>query len=82
MAIFSIYIGRTSNLDEFVIGSPILNRGNVKEKHTSGMFISTVPLKVNIGNDISFSGLASNISSNFLAYLNIKNILIYLYLKI
>lgn len=65
MAIFSIYIGRTSNLDEFVIGSPILNRGNVKEKHTSGMFISTVPLKVNIGNDISFSGLASNISSNF-----------------
>ena len=29
------------------------------------MFISTVPLKVNIGNDISFSGLASNISSNF-----------------
>lgn len=65
MAVFSLYIGRTSGLDEFVIGSPILNRGNVKEKHTSGMFISTVPLKVSLTNNITFTELASNISSNF-----------------
>lgn len=65
MAVFSLYIGKTSGLDEFVIGSPILNRGNVKEKHTSGMFISTVPLKVSLTNNITFTELASNISSNF-----------------
>ncbi len=65
MAIFSIYIGRTSGLDDFVIGSPILNRGNVKEKHTSGMFINTVSLKVSLKNEYKFIDLASKISSDF-----------------
>lgn len=64
MAVFSIYIGRTSGLDEFVIGSPILNRSNVKEKRTSGMFISTVPLKVTLNENISFIKLAASISSS------------------
>ena len=35
MALFAIYIGRVSSLEEFVIGTPILNRSNIKEKHTS-----------------------------------------------
>lgn len=64
MAVFSIYIGRTSGLDEFVIGTPILNRGNIKEKHTSGMFINTVPLKISLQNNIKFTNLASTLSSN------------------
>lgn len=65
MSVFAIYIGRVSNLNEFVIGTPILNRTNVKEKRTSGMFISTVPLKVNLENNIKFADLASSISSTF-----------------
>ena len=46
MAVFSIYLGKVSSLDEFVIGTPILNRSNAKEKRTSGMFINTIPLKI------------------------------------
>ena len=34
MTIFAIYLGRVSNLNEFVIGTPILNRTNFKEKQT------------------------------------------------
>ena len=64
MGIFAVYIGRVSNLDEFAIGSPILNRKNVKEKHTSGMFINTIPLKVNLSNNISFINLASSIGTS------------------
>lgn len=64
MAVFSIYIGRTSGLDEFVIGTPILNRSNVKEKRTSGMFINTVPLKISLQKITKFTELASTISSN------------------
>ena len=64
MGIFAVYIGRVSNLDEFAIGSPILNRKNVKEKHTSGMFINTIPLKVNLSNNISFINLASIIGTS------------------
>ena len=33
MAIYAIYIGEVSNLDEFTIGTPILNRTNYKEKN-------------------------------------------------
>lgn len=41
MAIYAIYISEITNLDRFVIGTPILNRTNKKEKNTAGMFIST-----------------------------------------
>lgn len=69
MAIYSLYIGRVSNLDEFVIGTPILNRTNFKEKHTSGMFISTVPLKIVIDNDSTFLSFVTNIAKDSLSML-------------
>lgn len=69
MAIYSLYIGRVSNLDEFVIGTPILNRTNFKEKHTSGMFISTVPLKITIDNNSSFLDFVSNIAMDSMSML-------------
>ncbi len=66
MAVLSIYLGRVSSLDEFVIGTPILNRSNFKEKHTSGMFISVIPFKISI-QDLAFSDFVSNISKDFLS---------------
>ena len=47
-AIYSIYFGKIKELDSFTIGTPILNRLNYKEKNTVGMFISTVPLKIDL----------------------------------
>ena len=54
MAIYAIYIGEVSNLDEFTIGTPILNRTNYKEKNAAGMFINMAPFKININEDIEF----------------------------
>ncbi len=54
MAIYALYIGRVSGLDEFVIGTPILNRTNFKEKQTTGMFINTLPLKINLVHENTF----------------------------
>ena len=65
MAVLAIYVGRTSNLDDFVLGTPILNRTNFKDKHTTGMFISTVPLRVNINHNLSFADFTSQISKDF-----------------
>ena len=65
MAVFAIYIGRVSNLEEFVLGTPILNRSNFKEKRATGMFISTVPFKVSIDNSMDFQSLVSNFASDF-----------------
>ena len=65
MGIYSLYISRVTGLDEFVIGTPVLNRSNVKEKHTIGMFISVVPFKVNINHEKSFVDFTKDISSDF-----------------
>lgn len=64
MAIYSLYLGRVSNLDDFVIGTPILNRTNFEQKNTMGMFISTAPLRVNLKHEIPFIDFIKNISTN------------------
>lgn len=69
MAVYSIYIGRVSNLDDFVIGTPILNRTNFKEKNTTGMFINTAPLRVNIDSGLSFKSFVENIAKDSLGML-------------
>ena len=65
MGVYSLYLSRVSNLDEFVIGTPILNRSNFKEKHTVGMFISVVPFKITVNSENSFKEFTSKISSDF-----------------
>ena len=62
MAIYAIYIGEVSNLDEFTIGTPILNRTNYKEKNAAGMFINMAPFKININEDIEFKEFIKNIA--------------------
>ena len=62
MAIYAIYIGEVSNLDEFTIGTPILNRTNFKEKSAAGMFINMAPFKININEDIEFKEFIKNIA--------------------
>ena len=69
MAILGIYIGRVSNLDEFVIGTPILNRCNFREKNTPGMFINTMPFKISLKDKISFDNFLTDISKQSLEML-------------
>lgn len=54
MSIYSTYVAKINNTHTPIIGTPVLNRSNFKEKHTAGMFISTVPFKIEIDSDISF----------------------------
>ena len=67
MAVYSLYVGRVSNLNEFVIGTPILNRTNFKEKSICGMFISTLPLKITIESDTTFLNFVSKIALDSLS---------------
>lgn len=64
MAIFGLYISKSSRLDDFVIGTPILNRTNYREKNTFGMFISTVPFRVNITSSMPFNIFAEQIAKD------------------
>lgn len=69
MAVYAIYLSRVSNLKDFVIGTPILNRTNFKEKHTTGMFINTAPLRIKINNNIDFINFAKNIAQSSMSML-------------
>lgn len=69
MSVFSIYIGRITNLDDFVIGVPILNRTNKKQKETTGMFINTVPVRINKINEGTFKEYLANFSKNMIGIL-------------
>ena len=69
MAVYSLYLGRVSNLDDFVIGTPILNRSNFEQKHTMGMFISTAPLRIALNHELSFSDFCKEIGTNTLSVL-------------
>ena len=69
MAIFGIYIARASRLDDFVIGTPILNRSNFREKNTQGMFVSTVPFRITLNNDLTFENFVSQIAKDTMSML-------------
>ncbi len=55
LAIFSIYLNKIFDKDNFIIGNPSLNRSNFKEKQTFGMFVSIMPFIVNINTNLNFT---------------------------
>ncbi len=61
-AILSIYMYKINNINDFVIGTPILNRTNFKEKKTIGMFVNVVPLRIKIDNQNNFIDFANSIA--------------------
>ena len=52
-----------------MLGTPILNRTNFIEKNTTGMFVSTVPLRINLENVDSFTELTKDIATNNMSML-------------
>lgn len=46
ISIYSIYFSRILGLDKITLGTPILNRKNIKEKSTLGMYVNTIPIDI------------------------------------
>ena len=68
-AIYSLCISHMANTKDFVIGTPILNRTSFNEKHTTGMFINTVPVRVNILENNSFKSFVRSFAKQTLEIL-------------
>lgn len=66
MAVYSLYIGKVNDLNDFTIGTPILNRKNFKEKNTTGMFINTLPFRCTFKENETFIEYLSEVASNSL----------------
>ena len=69
IGIYAIYFGKINNMDIFTFGTPILNRTNFAEKHTSGMYISTSLLKIDMSQNMPFSEFVQNICKTCLGML-------------
>lgn len=63
-SIFNVYFKNIFNCDNFVIGNPVLNRANYREKHMTGMFVSVMPFVVNFPMSCSFSDFCQAIATS------------------
>lgn len=58
-----VYLSRINSENHSItIGVPVLNRSNAKEKKIAGMFVSTMPLTVEVREDMILTELAGQIS--------------------
>lgn len=62
LSIFGIYFRNIFNSPQYVVGNPVLNRSNFKEKHTTGMFVSVMPFLFNINDASSFVDFSNQIA--------------------
>jgi surfactin family lipopeptide synthetase B len=60
----STYIYRIKDNNDFVIGTPILNRSNFKEKQMMGMFVSTMPIRIKVEENVKFIDLVKQIGTD------------------
>lgn len=61
LSALAMYIGRVTDKKEIVLGTPLLNRLSYSEKNTFGMFINTIPLRLELINDESFHALSERV---------------------
>ena len=55
LSAFAIYMSRVNlNKERFFIGTSVLNRNNIMDKHTAGMFVHTLPLLMELNNSATF----------------------------
>ncbi|MDX7989405.1 amino acid adenylation domain-containing protein [Xenorhabdus sp. 12] len=47
-AVIACYFARTAGTDEIVIGIPVHNRKNARQKKTLGVFVSVIPIRVTV----------------------------------
>ena len=67
MAVLNIYLSKINNTNSSIVGTPILNRCNFKEKSTTGMYISTVPFRMEIDKEYTCIDFIDKVSKHELS---------------
>ncbi len=62
-SIFNIYFRNIFNCENFIIGNPVLNRSNFKEKQMTGMFVSIMPFIVDFSKSKTFIDFCQLVAS-------------------
>lgn len=69
MAVYSIYIGRISNLEDFCLGTSILNRVGNTQKNTTGMFVNVSPIRLKFKEKNTFINYLNTVGKDILSLL-------------
>lgn len=69
IAVYSIYLYKAQSKTDFTIGTPLLNRKNYTDKHTVGMFVSTIPLNIHINKNETFIEFTKRIAIDLISIL-------------
>ncbi len=56
---FALYLSRVNNTNNIILGTPLLNRCNHREKNTTGLYITTLPTKFNFTTGLIMDSLHS-----------------------
>lgn len=65
LSLLYIYIYKITSKSDIVIGAPVLNRANMREKNMVGMFISVVPIRFQVDGNLDFLALLNNLTKEF-----------------
>jgi len=69
LSALAIYINRITNKDDIIIGAPVANRTSRRTRKAFGMFVSTVPVRINVRDDLTFSEFAGVVSGEWFSAL-------------
>ncbi|MCP1135858.1 amino acid adenylation domain-containing protein [Paenibacillus polysaccharolyticus] len=61
ITVMFIYLHKIMNLEDMVLGTPVMNRTDKEDKQTIGMYTSTVPVRMNINPDWTVSELFKSV---------------------
>lgn len=69
LSALAIYINRITGKNDIIIGAPVVNRTSKNAKGTFGMFVSTVPIRIRIDDDLTFTEFAQVVSGQWFSAL-------------
>lgn len=66
LSILAVYINRIALKSDIVLGTPVLNRSNAREKNMLGMFVSTIPLRLKVDESMDFASLVQTLAKEWM----------------
>ena len=69
LAALSIYLNRVTGRDDIVISTPVYNRTTASVRDVFGMFVSTVPLRIKIDDELDVASFIRGVSSEWFSVL-------------
>lgn len=70
MTALAVYMNRVKdNAERFYLGSAVINRTRVEEKHTAGVFVNVVPVLIELDNSASFEQNLYKVQQNVFSVL-------------